>query len=68
MCVCVCVCVSVCVCVLFVFNILYFLYQIEADDIGPLLKIRVGHDGKGSFAGWCLEKVGNNNNNCLKNI
>jgi len=31
--------------------------QIEASDVGPLLKIRVGHDGKGSFAGWFLEKV-----------
>ena len=25
--------------------------------MGPLLKIRVGHDGKGAFAGWCLDKV-----------
>jgi len=31
--------------------------QIEASDVGPLLKIRVGHDGKGSFAGWFLDKV-----------
>ncbi|CAH1787210.1 unnamed protein product [Owenia fusiformis] len=32
-------------------------FKIEATDIGPLLKIRVGHDGKGMFAGWHLEKI-----------
>jgi len=31
--------------------------QIEAEDVGPLLKIRIGHDGKGMLAGWFLEKV-----------
>jgi hypothetical protein len=31
--------------------------QIEAGDVGPLLKVRVGHDGKGAFAGWYLDKV-----------
>ena len=32
-------------------------FQIEADDVGPLLKVRIGHDGAGMFAGWFLEKV-----------
>jgi hypothetical protein len=32
-------------------------FQIEASDVGPLLKVRVGHDGKGAFAGWFLDKV-----------
>ena len=31
--------------------------QIEAEDIGPLVKVRVGHDGKGAFAGWYLDKL-----------
>ena len=35
----------------------YRVFQIEADDIGPLLKVRIGHDGKGMFAGWFLDKV-----------
>lgn len=33
------------------------MLQIEAEDIGPLLKVRVGHDGSGAFSGWFLEKV-----------
>ena len=32
-------------------------FQIEAEDVGPLLKIRIGHDGKGFGDGWFLEKV-----------
>ena len=32
-------------------------FQIEAADVGPLQKIRVGHDGKGMFSGWFLDKV-----------
>lgn len=36
----------------------YFLcIQIEAKDIGPLVKIRAGHDGSGMFAGWFLDKI-----------
>ena len=37
--------------------LLFYIQQIELDDVGPLLKIRVGHDGKGAFAGWFLDKV-----------
>ena len=36
---------------------LYDCFQIEAADVGPLQKIRVGHDGKGMFSGWFLDKV-----------
>ncbi|XP_013416715.1 lipoxygenase homology domain-containing protein 1 isoform X2 [Lingula anatina] len=32
-------------------------FKIEAADIGPLVKIRIGHDGAGAFAGWFLDKV-----------
>ncbi|XP_074659812.1 lipoxygenase homology domain-containing protein 1-like [Tubulanus polymorphus] len=32
-------------------------FKIEAADIGHLIKMRVGHDGKGAFAGWYLEKI-----------
>lgn len=38
-------------------NVNVVFFQIEAEDIGPLLKVRVGHDGKGMFAGWFLDKV-----------
>lgn len=34
-----------------------FFLQIEQKDIGDLLKIRIGHDGKGFGAGWHLDKV-----------
>ena len=33
------------------------LFQLEAEDVGPLFKVRVGHDGSGMFDGWFLEKV-----------
>jgi len=29
----------------------------ELEDIAPLKKLRVGHDGKGNRADWYLEKV-----------
>ncbi|XP_071500737.1 lipoxygenase homology domain-containing protein 1-like [Diadema antillarum] len=32
-------------------------FKIEAEDVGPLSKIRIGHDGAGRFAGWFLDKV-----------
>ena len=31
--------------------------QIEAPDVGPLRKIRIGHDGKGVGSGWYLESI-----------
>lgn len=31
--------------------------KIEIEDIAPLKKIRIGHDGKGSRPDWFLEKV-----------
>ena len=36
---------------------MFFFLQIEQKDIGDLLKIRIGHDGKGFGAGWHLDKV-----------
>lgn len=32
-------------------------FQIEVTDGGEPYKVRVGHDGKGIGAGWCLDKV-----------
>ncbi|KAJ8017682.1 Lipoxygenase-likey domain-containing protein 1 [Holothuria leucospilota] len=32
-------------------------FIIEAVNIGELKKIRIGHDNKGGFAGWMLDKV-----------
>ncbi|XP_063957148.1 lipoxygenase homology domain-containing protein 1-like [Lytechinus pictus] len=32
-------------------------FKIEAEDVGPLSKIRIGHDGAGRFAGWFLDRV-----------
>ncbi|XP_078332217.1 lipoxygenase homology domain-containing protein 1-like isoform X5 [Crassostrea virginica] len=32
-------------------------FKIEQKDIGDLLKIRIGHDGKGFGAGWHLDKL-----------
>ncbi|XP_030851151.1 lipoxygenase homology domain-containing protein 1 isoform X3 [Strongylocentrotus purpuratus] len=32
-------------------------FKIEAEDVGPLSKIRIGHDGAGRFAGWFLGRV-----------
>lgn len=32
-------------------------FKIEQKDIGDLLKIRIGHDGKGFGAGWHLKKL-----------
>lgn len=31
--------------------------QVEAEDVGPIQKIRVGHDNSGSAPGWFLDKV-----------
>jgi len=39
------------------FSMIIQCLKIEAADVGPLLKIRVGHDGAGAFAGWFLDKV-----------
>ncbi|XP_022094211.1 lipoxygenase homology domain-containing protein 1-like isoform X2 [Acanthaster planci] len=32
-------------------------FKIEAEDVGPISKIRIGHDGAGRFAGWFLDRV-----------
>eukprot|EP00056_Hartaetosiga_gracilis_P011787 m.180988 g.180988 ORF g.180988 m.180988 type:complete len:2129 (+) comp13581_c0_seq3:61-6447(+) len=32
-------------------------FVLNALDLGDLTKIRIGHDGKGAGAGWCLDKV-----------
>ncbi|XP_050409617.1 lipoxygenase homology domain-containing protein 1 [Patella vulgata] len=32
-------------------------FKIEAADVGPLQKIRIGHDGARKFAGWHCEKI-----------
>ncbi|XP_071954737.1 lipoxygenase homology domain-containing protein 1-like [Antedon mediterranea] len=32
-------------------------FKIEAEDVGPLTKIRIGHDGVGMFSGWFLNRV-----------
>ena len=32
-------------------------FKVEAADIGPLVKVRVGHDGTGMWAGWFLDKL-----------
>ena len=33
------------------------MFKIEADDVGPLTKIRIGHDNKGGSSGWFLDNV-----------
>lgn len=35
----------------------YVLMQMELEDIAPLRKLRIGHDGRGSRPDWYLEKV-----------
>lgn len=32
-------------------------FKIEADDVGPIYKIRIGHDNKGRSSGWFLEDI-----------
>ena len=32
-------------------------FKIEADDVGPIYKVRIGHDDKGMNSGWFLEKM-----------
>ncbi|CAK8676643.1 unnamed protein product [Clavelina lepadiformis] len=32
-------------------------FKIEAKDVGPITKIRIGHDGKGFGSGWFLDSV-----------
>ncbi|KAH9519113.1 Lipoxygenase y domain-containing protein 1 [Bulinus truncatus] len=32
-------------------------FKVEAPDLGPLQKIRIGHDGVGMMSGWYLEKM-----------
>ena len=34
-----------------------FIHQVECEDIGQLVKIRVGHDNNGMRSAWFLEKV-----------
>jgi hypothetical protein len=33
------------------------VFTVEAEDVGALQKIRIGHDGKGIGASWYLESV-----------
>lgn len=33
-------------------------FILDAPDLGQLMKINVGHNNKGSSAGWFLSKVG----------
>ena len=33
--------------------------QLEIEDIAPIKKLRVGHNGKGRRSDWYLEKVSN---------
>eukprot|EP01125_Pyxidicula_operculata_P000601 TRINITY_DN105_c0_g1_i2.p1 TRINITY_DN105_c0_g1~~TRINITY_DN105_c0_g1_i2.p1 ORF type:complete len:1400 (+),score=456.41 TRINITY_DN105_c0_g1_i2:301-4200(+) len=33
------------------------VFTVESDDLGELTKVRIGHDNKGLFAAWCLDKV-----------
>ena len=40
-----------------VFIFLFFNFQIELADVGRILKVRIGHDGKGMMSGWFLDKV-----------
>ncbi|XP_077979346.1 lipoxygenase homology domain-containing protein 1-like [Glandiceps talaboti] len=32
-------------------------FKIEAEDVGPLTKLRIGHDNKGRSAGWHLDRI-----------
>ena len=34
-----------------------FCHQMELEDVAPLKKLRIGHDGKGDRPEWFLEKV-----------
>jgi hypothetical protein len=40
---------------MFEFNLIFCLkedvFKIEADDVGPIYKVRIGHDNKGGNAG-----------------
>jgi lipoxygenase homology domain-containing protein 1 len=33
------------------------IFKIEADDVGPLYKVRIGHDNKGMSSAWFLEQM-----------
>lgn len=33
------------------------VFKIEADDVGPLFKVRIGHDDGGRSSGWFLESL-----------
>jgi len=33
------------------------VFKIEADDVGPIYKVRIGHDGAGMNSGWMLESL-----------
>lgn len=37
--------------------IFFFFLQIEALDVGQIVKVRIGHDGKKFMSGWHLNKV-----------
>ena len=33
------------------------IFRMDIDDVGPLTKLRIGHNGKGSRPQWFLDKV-----------
>lgn len=33
------------------------MFKIEAEDVGPIYKVRIGHDNKGASSGWYMEKM-----------
>lgn len=33
------------------------VFKIEAEDVGPIYKVRIGHDNKGGSSGWFLERM-----------
>ena len=35
----------------------FCLSQLQIEDIAPLKKLRIGHDGKGDRKDWYVEKV-----------
>lgn len=45
-------------CLLFIYYLVCCLLQLDLEDVGPLKKIRVETNGKGSRPAWYLEKVG----------
>ena len=33
------------------------VFKLEAEDVGPIYKVRIGHDDKGTSSGWFLESM-----------